>query len=106
MFDADVAAALEDVDTAERIVRMADDRLVFLAPLEGAEVEDDVVGQVGVVGRECCPSRGLVTCDDVENRSETGVCRERYGRVEQRAVVPQREVPPDIRQPEAGLLVA
>ena len=59
VFDPDVTAALQDVDTAERIVRMADDRLVFLAPLERAELEDDVVGQVGVVGSECRPPRGL-----------------------------------------------
>ena len=50
MFDPDVAAAAQDVDPAERIVRMADDRLVLLAPLERVEFEDDVAGEVGVVG--------------------------------------------------------
>ncbi len=76
---------MQDVDTAERIVWVADDRLVLLAPLERIEVQDDIVGQVVVVGPERRPPRRLVTGDDVESRSWTGVYRKRDRRVEDRS---------------------
>ncbi len=43
-------AAGQDVDALERVVWVGDDALVFLAPLEGVEIEDEVTGQIRVVG--------------------------------------------------------
>ncbi len=67
----------------ERIVRVRDDRLVLLAPFEGREVQDHVVGQFRIVRPKRRRGAGFVTGDDVERRSGTGVRGERHRRVEE-----------------------
>ena len=50
--DADVAAAVEDVDSVKRVVGMADDWFVFFQPVERPEIKQNMAGKVGVVGAE------------------------------------------------------
>ena len=77
---------------------MADDPLVLLPPLEGVELEDDVVGQVGVVGSERGGGACFVAGEHVERGARAGVRVERHRRVEDRTRT-------DGWQPHADVLV-
>ena len=67
-------------------------------PFECVELEDDVVGQVGVIGPECGGGAGLVAGDHVERGARAGVGVEGHRRVEDRART-------EGRQPHADALV-
>ena len=53
--DHDVPVAREQVDALERVVRVADDRLGLLDPVERCPLDDDPTAQVGVVRGERRP---------------------------------------------------
>jgi hypothetical protein len=71
--EADVPAAGEDVDAFERVVRVGDDRLVFLMPGEGAEVESEIPGQIRIVRPECRRRTSPAADDDVEHLAGTAM---------------------------------
>lgn len=79
-----MAAAAQDVDPVERVVGVGDDRFVFFAPVKLCEIQQQLVGQVGVGGSERRRRQGLAFCDDIVGLTVSGVLRERVLRVEKR----------------------
>ena len=64
--DHDVAVAGQQVDALERVVRVADDRVGLLDPVERCPLDDDPTAQVGVVRCEPRGREGALTDDQVE----------------------------------------
>jgi hypothetical protein len=44
-----------NVNAAERVTRMTDDRLLLLEPVKGGEVQDHEMREIGIVQPECGP---------------------------------------------------
>ena len=73
VFQPDASGTLPDVDAVERVPRVPDDRLVLLPPVERAEIQFDIAGEIGVVqpeaGARPRPVRGWTVSD-----SPSAVC--------------------------------
>ena len=63
--DDDVPVARQQVDALERVVRVADDRVGLLDPVERCPLDDDPAAEVGVVGSERRGRDGVLADDEV-----------------------------------------
>src|ERR1700732_4142794 len=79
-----MAAAAENVDPVKRVGGVGDAGFVFFGPSERPEVQQDVAGEVGIVGAEGGRWQRLVTHDNVVDLAWSRVLGERVARIEDR----------------------